>query len=257
MASIEGNEKSNTLDGGSQADTISGHAGNDTLNGGGENDVLFGGSGADVLNGGSGFDFAAYFDGGSQGVTVNLATGRAVDAFGELDTLSSIEGVSGTEVRDTVTGSNTAERINGRGGNDDLFGGGGGDTISGGGGDDTISGGVGADILTGSFGADTFKYFGIGDSTTSPSGRDIITDFATGVDRIDVSSIDADVTATGNQAFDLISGTGGFTDAGQARVLNGAGGTLVQFNINNDLASDFEILLEDTPLQLTETNFLL
>ena len=257
MAHISGTEKNDTLNGGSTADTLSGFGGNDTLNGGGGNDVLFGSSGADVLNGGSGFDFVAYFDGGSQGVTVNLATGRAVDAFGQLDTLSNIEGVSGTELRDIVTGSNTAERINGRGGDDNLFGGGGADTMSGGGGNDVISGGEGADILTGSFGADIFRYSSVGDSTTSSSGRDIITDFATGVDRIDVSSVDADVTVAGNQAFDLIFGSGGFTDAGQARVVNGAGGTLVQFNINNDLASDFEILLEDTPLQLTDSNFLL
>jgi serralysin len=62
-----------------------------------------------------------------------------------------------------------------------------------------ITGDLGADMLTGGAGADRFTYNSTADS--SASAWDVIVDFVSGVDRIDVSKIDANVGAGGNQAF--------------------------------------------------------
>ena len=86
-----------------------------------------------------------------------------------------------------------------------LTGGAGNDTITGGSGADTIKGGKGADTLTGGAGADTFIENG-GDSAVSIggslnagtiSGYDIITDFSTAADILDVAGTAA---AAGNTA---------------------------------------------------------
>jgi hypothetical protein len=62
-----------------------------------------------------------------------------------------------------------------------------------------INGGLGADTLTGGAGADRFTYTSTAESTAS--AWDVIVDFVSGVDRIDLSKIDANVVAGGNQAF--------------------------------------------------------
>src|SRR5690349_22897188 len=50
-----------------------------------------------------------------------------------------------------------------------------------------------------SSGADTFVFTAVADS--SLAARDTITDFQAGIDKIDLSLIDAKTTASGNQAF--------------------------------------------------------
>jgi DNA-binding transcriptional regulator of glucitol operon len=62
-----------------------------------------------------------------------------------------------------------------------------------------ITGGLGADTLTGGAGADRFTYTSTAES--SASAWDVIVDFVSGVDRIDLSKIDANVVAGGNQVF--------------------------------------------------------
>ena len=65
------------------------------------------------------------------------------------------------------------------------------DTISGGAGADWLVGGAGADRLTGGEGADTFVFMNTAEIGTSPSSRDVITDFVHLQDKIDLHSIDA------------------------------------------------------------------
>jgi hypothetical protein len=77
---------------------------------------------------------------------------------------------------DTIFGGAGADIINGGSGDDSLVGGSGADTIV---------GGLGADVLTGGSGADVFV-FAIGDSPANAPTIDVITDFAVGVDQIDV-----------------------------------------------------------------------
>ena len=54
------------------------------------------------------------------GVSVNLTLGRAVETGGLVDTLSSIEYVTGSQYADTLIGGAGNNRLNG-GGNNDFF----------------------------------------------------------------------------------------------------------------------------------------
>lgn len=87
-------------------------------------------------------------------------------------------------------------------GADTLIGGRAGDTLSGGGGDDVITGGKGGDILTGGDGADSFIFTKVGDSMRK--APDVITDFDSASDTIDLSAIDARTDRDGDQAFHLV-----------------------------------------------------
>ncbi|NDC90082.1 MAG: hypothetical protein EB075_15005, partial [Bacteroidetes bacterium] len=68
--------------------------------------------------------------------------------------------------------------------NNTLFGQGWDDSLDGRGGDDTLYGGLGADILTGGAGRDTFAY-----SNADETKGDVITDLASGEDKIDLSAL--------------------------------------------------------------------
>ena len=62
------------------------------------------------------------------------------------------------------------------------------DVIDGGAGNDLIIGGGGADFLIGGAGADTFRYLAVSDSTLAAS--DVIEDFQSGADKVDVAAAD-------------------------------------------------------------------
>lgn len=68
------------------------------------------------------------------------------------------------------------------------------DTLVGTAGNDRITGGQGRDLLTGGGGADNFVY------TSVLDGMDRITDFAVGVDHLDIQALLASVRFTGNDA---------------------------------------------------------
>ncbi len=109
-------------------DFLSGSTGDDTFRGLAEADVIDGGSGsdwvdysADIFNRRESTAFGA--------VTVNLATGTAVDSFGATDTLISIENAAGGTLADTLTGSAGDNVFRGYGGNDTISGGDGSDTV--------------------------------------------------------------------------------------------------------------------------------
>ncbi|HET7062507.1 MAG TPA: hypothetical protein VFI43_10055, partial [Nitrosospira sp.] len=111
---------------------------------------------------------------------------------------------------DTVFGDNGNDRVNGGNGNDHLYGGDGADHLYGDAGNDYLNGGKGGDWLYGGAGNDTFDYNALSDSPgfeeTSPViVRDSIVGFngdgAALGDRIDLSSIDANLDVDGNQAF--------------------------------------------------------
>lgn len=87
-------------------------------------------------------------------------------------------------------------------GQDLLYGGGGDDVVAGGGGDDVLDGGAGGDTFSGGGGADTFVFASIAD--TQGDVHDLIIDLEAS-DTIDLSAIDADLTADGDQAFTLVS----------------------------------------------------
>jgi Ca2+-binding RTX toxin-like protein len=202
--------------------SLVGFGGADRLYGLGGNDLFKGGTGDDILDGGDGLDIASYSDRGTA-VTVNLnlvpaqitlivpGTGSA-----ERDQLFAIEGVEGTRYSDIFTGS---------------------------GGPDLFRGLVGKDRQTGGGGVDTFDFDALGDSPVG-TNRDVITDFVPGQDKVDVSTIDANVATAGDQAFAFLAARGAaFTGPGQLRWRQEGSVTLIEGNVNADRAADFQIEL--------------
>jgi serralysin len=96
------------------------------------------------------------------------------------------------------------ENAVGGGGNDIIIGNTASNKLSGGAGNDVISGGAGIDYVTGGAGSDTFVA-DINGSTMpakrGPLALDVITDFASGTDKIDLRAIDANLGVAGDQAF--------------------------------------------------------
>ena len=177
------------------------------------------------------------FDDQALSVSVTNATGLTLTA---LSTGSILTG-SGEE--DDITGQAGADTFFGLGGNDRLAGNNGADTLDGGAGNDQLIGGAGADRLTGGAGADTFIYRALNQSTVA--APDIITDFTEGVDRINLSGIDANTANSSDQAFSFIGTAGAFTAVGQVRYfVDGAGDTVILGNSDsNPATAEFSIKL--------------
>lgn len=159
----------------------------------------------------------------TKALTVDLAKGEASSAQGTF-LLRDIEDVSGDRGADRLTGD--AED----------------NALTGGGGRDTLTGGEGADMLRGNAGADRFVFARFADSTEEFA--DTILDFSRKQgDRIDLSAIDANEGASGNQPFTFI-GTKDFGEkAGQLRFETSGGKTGIQGNVDGDGAADLVILL--------------
>ncbi|MCC7283039.1 MAG: hypothetical protein IT556_11695, partial [Acetobacteraceae bacterium] len=147
-------------------DTLTGSPISDELQGWGGNDTLFASGGNDTLNGGAGTDTADY-DGLSNGIVADLVAGTANKGQFGIDTLISVENLSGTELDDTIGGTGSANTLRGEGGNDYLTGGAGNDTLHGGSGIDraiyaTATSGVVVNLATGSAtggaGTDTLQF---------------------------------------------------------------------------------------------------
>ena len=104
--------------------------------------------------------------------------------------------IFGNTSTDIVFGGSGNDLIIGDNGTDELYGGSGNDEIQGGQGSDIIIGGYGADLLTGgilpgnSGAPDTFKFLSVLDSPAGSGQFDVITDFVSGTDKLDFSSID-------------------------------------------------------------------
>jgi Ca2+-binding RTX toxin-like protein len=123
---------------------------------------------------------------------------------------------------------------------DRMYGFAGRDTIYGNAGDDTIEGGKGKDQLYGGADSDTFV-FDDGDSGrgAGTSGRDVIFDFASGEDVLNLQAIDANTRQRGDQSFSLSDGA-----ARNAIWLSNSGSaTIVSGDTNGDGRADFEIEL--------------
>jgi Ca2+-binding RTX toxin-like protein len=267
---ITGNSGNNIIAGLSGADTLDGGGGTDTatyaassagvnvslttgtgsggdaqgdtlikfenLTGSGFNDTLEGNSGNNVLAGGVGIDTVSY-EYATAGVTVSLAITSAQATGGAgSDTLSGFENLTGSAYNDTLTGTSGAN------------------TIIGGAGDDTITGKGGADILTGGQGADSFVFTALADS--APSAKDLITDFVDGLDKIDLSAIDANTSTSGNQAFSY-GGQNSNVVAHGVTWYESNGNTIVQADVNGNSAADFVVVLSGVNLNLHATDFIL
>ncbi|ANW04902.1 VCBS domain-containing protein [Bradyrhizobium icense] len=97
--------------------------------------------------------------------------------------------INGTGKGDLIYAGSGDDTVKGNDGDDRIYGGSGSDTINANNGCDTIIGGYGADKLTGGNGEDRFVYLSVADSR---AGRfDVITDFRSGSDRIDLTALGA------------------------------------------------------------------
>ena len=168
------------------------------------------------------------------------------DAGKKITVQASYTDLSGTKevVLSKPIAVDTVLSIKASAGKDFLLGTVKGDKLSSLDGDDTLVGGLGRDTLKGGTGADLFKFNLIDETGITSKTRDTISDFKRNEgDRIDLSSIDASDTLTGNQAFTFIGNNVpfGFNATGQlrfdvkARVLYGS--------TDADTAPEFSILL--------------
>ncbi len=250
---LHGGDGNDMIWGGSENDYVYGGAGEDTLYGGSGNDVLIGGSGDDVIDGGDGIDTLDF----------STATGRVfadiqIDQRGagflafydvgqpQGDTYANIENIVGGSYADNLRGDDDVNVLDGGGVSDRLYGRGGNDILNGGAGADALYGGLGADTMTGGsdFGRrDRFIYFNADESGVGAGNRDVITDFVSGEDRIEISRFDADVTQHGMQKFSFVGTAGLSGTAGELAYLFSGGNTIVQADFDGDGLADFEIEL--------------
>lgn len=226
-----GNALNNVMRGGDFGSLLYGLGGSDTLYGGLGDDFLDGGPGRDKMIGGAGNDVYVVDD-AKDLVTeaANQGTDLAQTSLGKYTLPNNVENLTyiGT-ASFTGTGNALANTITGGNGNDKL---------SGGAGDDILIGGGGADTLTGGAGADIFRFLSLDDSNTFSFDR--ITDFnAVQGDIIDLTALDADIVAEGDQAF-LFLGSDDFSGAtGELRFFSG----FLYADVDGDGVSDFDVAL--------------
>lgn len=174
------------------------------------------------------------------------------DTFYGNDYADSIYGGPG---RDFVYGYGAGDFLSGDGGSDFVFGMFGNDTLSGGTGNDTLNGGAGKDKLSGGSGGDTFDFDFLSESRNAAA--DLIRDFDTRFDYIDVSTIDAKASSAGNNVFKFI-GSKVFTAEGQIRAYQAGYNTVIDFNTKGASVADMKIVLEDfTASSLRSIDFVL
>lgn len=107
-------------------------------------------------------------------------------------------------------------------------------------GNDTIIGGRGADSLFGEAGADTFDFNKTFESGKGAAHRDTIQDFESGVDKIDLRTIDANTLVNGDQKFTIIKNQPFHHKAGELHALN-KGFLILEGDTNGDGKADFQI----------------
>lgn len=169
---LYGNDGNDVLYGGLGNDTLYGENGNDRLYGGEGDDVLYGASGIDTLYGENGND--------------RLYGGEGDDALYGGNGIDTLYGENG---HDRLFGGEGNDMLYGGNGNDTLYGENGNDRLEGGAGNDRLYGGGGLDKLYGGAGSDLFIFTSAKDSL--PGLRDLLGDFTSGIDKIDLSALDS------------------------------------------------------------------
>ncbi|HHC29184.1 MAG TPA: calcium-binding protein, partial [Rhodobacterales bacterium] len=240
---LAGRGGADMLDGGADDDAIRGGGGSDRIEGGAGNDVLYGGRGNDIITDVSGDDDQMYGGGGNDRITGGddsdtMFGGAGNDRLIGRDGMDALNGDNGNDVicgdggDDSINGGNGNDKLMGGDDNDRLFGGNGRDVLKGGSGSDLLAGDGGNDRMTGGTGEDIFYFAG------ASTGRDTITDFEHGYDRLDL--IGYDVAGAGGFASeaDFFAAAVSVTAGGDVRidlsVLDTADGTIILLDVGDD-----------------------
>ncbi|MCB1378423.1 MAG: M10 family metallopeptidase C-terminal domain-containing protein [Alphaproteobacteria bacterium] len=278
-ADLYGNDGNDILHGGSGITRMYGGEGNDTF-------VI--GSWLNRVDGGNGVDTVSFYKLGN-GVRIwngntsaeavgtgavayygvssieNVIGTRHNDFVGENSANNVIQVYEGNDVvyaglgRDVVMGGSGNDRLHGgydndilqgEAGIDALFGDNGNDQLFGGAETDYLNGGRGSDKMTGGSGADFFIFDAY--AVKDGSNMDTITDFVRGVDKIDLSQIDAWFGLTGNQVFSFRVGGG----IGTVSSHLDKGRTIVEAHVDGDRIADVTIAI-DGLMTLTASDFIL
>ena len=184
--SLTGNASANRLDGGAGADAMAAGLGNDTyvVDQAGDQVTEAAGEGTDTVESSINYTLGANVENLTLTGTATTGTGNGLD--------------------NVIIGNGVANMLYGLDGNDELDGGAGNDRLNGGIGNDRLIGGDGFDFMTGGAGSDTFVDQINTMKVSSKQGLmslDAIIDFQTGVDKIDLRAIDANLSLAGDQAF--------------------------------------------------------
>ncbi|MEW9855446.1 cellulase family glycosylhydrolase [Novosphingobium sp. M1R2S20] len=256
-----GNGLNNTMTGSTWADTLIGGAGNDQIDGR---------AGADHMEGGAGND-TFYVDDLGDVVIERIGEGTdTVRASISGYTLSSnVENLlltgkddvagNGNSLNNVLTGNAGSNAIHGGAGDDQINGGAGADRLWGGDGNDVLTGGLDGDWLSGGPGKDVFK-FALNDSTSS--NPDVIADFTSGIDIINLAAIDGNLSKSGNQAISFIGMSGFSGSAGQLRYeqmidADNNSFALIEVDVNGDYVSDFTLHVYGFTNRMESVDFVL
>jgi Ca2+-binding RTX toxin-like protein len=203
-----------TVDGRGGDDTLYGEAGNDTVTGGEGKDTLHGGEGNDKLMGGTGND--------------TLEGGNGNDTLQGGEDIDKLHGEQGNDILDGGTGNDLLwgeegkDTLTGGLGNDSLYGGTENDTLNGGDGMDYLYGGDGSDKLTGGAAMDIFNI------DVADSGKDTITDFKYGEDKLILSDV-LDDGNSGNDLQDLLDNGIQASSSGSTLTITEGGEAIASF----------------------------
>ena len=268
-----GNDGNNVLTGLEDNDILKGGGGSDTLYGDSGSDTLKGGGGADTLNGGSGVDTANYAE-SDAAVVVSLITDSASGGYAEGDELNSIENLFGSVHDDILWGNDGANVLTGNDGNDNLKGFGGADTIWAGEGNDeiwgmdgsdtlrgeeghdTMFGGAGLDHLYGGSGADVFRWDAAAETGVTIATADVVHDFnRLESDEFNLTGIDANVYAGGDQAFTFVGNAAFSGTPGELRYYHSGGNTIIEMQTGNVV--DVEGVIVLSGIHTPEANWFL
>ena len=214
--------------GGNGADMLYGDAGNDRILAGSGNDLVSGGTGSDIVFGGAGDDtfLAEVGDGNDTYYGDDLGGGTGIDTLDMSAIMANITVDLGSSGRGRASSAET--------GSDTLHGV---ENIVTGSGDDVITASSAVNVIDGGDGDDILRFLSARDAD-----GDTIAGFQPG-DRIDLSGIDADTGACGNQSFTIVSG--GFTGAGELmiseEVREDGVYTVLRGNTDGDDEAEFEI----------------
>ena len=189
------------------------------------------------------------FSGWNSNSRIDLAPGGQSDGGGQTHNVQ-------------IAFGTTIEHAIGGGGDDVLSGNASGNVLQGGGGNDRLNGDAGSDLQEGGAGADIFVFTAAShskDSAPRSDGKkslaDVLGDFVSGTDRIDLSAIDAVAGTPADDAFAFI-GAAAFTgQAGELRAETFGNQVHIYGDLDGDTRADLHIIASGT--QILATDFVL